>query len=120
MQRVNAQPVQEEGIVIWMYLDGPVEVVFKVRLLLLGLLLRHALSCIQEVEVVLEAVGVVAELTFLPPALLTAMVIVEGILFVSLTERTERTTVTRFVSKPSKKKSRPSMTNNVWKLLKDL
>ena len=69
MQRVNAQPVQEVGIVIWMYLDGPVEVVFKVRLLLLGLLLRHALSCIQEVEVVLEAVGVVAELTFLPPAL---------------------------------------------------
>ena len=100
-----------------MYLDGPVEVVFEVRLLLLGLLLRHALSCIQEVEVVLEAVGVVAELTFLPPALLTAMVIVEGILFVSLTERT---TVTRFVSRPSKKKSRPSMTNNVWKLLKDL
>ena len=69
MQRVNAQPVQEVGIVIGMYLDGPVEVVFEVRLTLLGLLLRHALSCIQEVEVVLEAVGVVAELTFLPPAL---------------------------------------------------
>ena len=96
MQRVNAQPVQEVGIVIWMYLDGSVEVVLEVRLILLGLLLRHALSCIQEVEVVLEAVGVVAELTFLPPALLTAMVIVEGILLESLTERT---TVTTFVSR---------------------
>ena len=30
MQRVNAQPVQEERIVIWMYLDGSVEVVFEV------------------------------------------------------------------------------------------
>ena len=47
----------------------------------------------QEVEVVLEAVGVVAELTFPPPAPLTAVVIVLGILFETLTERTTVTTL---------------------------
>ena len=47
----------------------------------------------QEVEVVLEAVGVVAEFTFPPPAPLTAVVIVLGILFETLTERTTVTTL---------------------------
>ena len=30
MQWVDAKPVQEEGIVIWMYPNGPVEIVFEV------------------------------------------------------------------------------------------
>ena len=98
MKWVETQPVQEEGIVVWVYLYWPVDVVFKICLMFLRLLFGHTLSVEKVVEVVPEAVRVVAELTFRPPASFTSVVIVLWVLFESITERTRVSTLVSWLA----------------------
>ena len=88
MERVKTEPVEEEGVVVWVKSDWPVDVVFKLRLVFLGLLLSHTLGSGQVGEVVGEAVGVVPELPLLPAAPFTPMVVVLRVLLKSLAEGT--------------------------------
>ena len=88
MKWVKTQPVEEEGIVVWVKSDWPVDVVFKIRLVFLGLLLAHTLGSGQVGEVVGKAVGVVPELPLLPAAPFTPVVVVLRVLLKTLAERT--------------------------------